>query len=71
MTRQDFQAIADVLAEARTITPADLSTEAAAGYEQGQDEMFDGLVKALGDVLAASNGRFDRGRFEYAAGVRP
>lgn len=54
MTRQHFEALADLSADLITDLEADRATA-------------DRIVKRVADLCASSNGRFDRGRFERAA----
>jgi len=74
VTRKDFEAIAYALNTARTcwaqhpaedypesIDPCD--RDGSICPEQAQ---WHRTVRKVGDALAASNGRFDRGRFEDA-----
>jgi hypothetical protein len=51
MTRQHFEALADLSAD----LIADLEPDRTAA---------EGIVKRVADLCAGSNGRFDRGRFE-------
>ena len=51
MTRQHFEALADLSASLITDLEADRLTA-------------DQIVKRVADLCASSNGRFDRGRFE-------
>ena len=58
MTRKDFNLIADVISAVRTETDGTV------------DGILDNMTRKFADVLAGTNGTFDRGRFERAAGMR-
>ncbi len=57
MTRKDFYLIADVISAVRAET------------EGTMDGILDNLTRKFADVLAGTNGNFDRGRFERACGL--
>lgn len=57
MTRKDFELIADVISAVRTETGGTV------------DGILDNLTRKFADVLYGTNPRFDRGRFERAAGM--
>jgi hypothetical protein len=58
MTRKDFELIADVISAVRTETDGTV------------DGILDNLTHKFADVLYGTNPRFNRDRFERAAGVR-
>ena len=60
MTKRHFEALADALAEARPL--ADQGAAALICWER--------TVGRIANVCAASNGRFDRGRFLNAVSAR-
>jgi len=64
MTRRDFEAIASALNGERPF-PADFSDPDVYAVRLA---VWARCFTALGDVCSASNGRFDRGRFERACG---
>jgi hypothetical protein len=57
MTRKDYIALADAIAQTRR------------HWGKGHDEVIDEVAKNIADVLAADNGRFDRGRFIEATTI--
>ena len=59
MTKKHFNAIAEALLFVRPTT-----TKRSKQWQQWQRD-----VKAMADVCAASNGRFDRQRFYFACGL--
>lgn len=61
MTRKHFNALADALASTRPLP----SEGGAPAYDA-----WCRVVIAISDVCAASNGLFDRGRFQHAAQTR-
>lgn len=64
MTRRHFVALADALSMARPCCTPDIPEPVQAALERQHLRN----VKAIADACAASNGRFDRGRFYRAAG---
>jgi hypothetical protein len=74
VTRKDFEAIAAALNASRTCWaehPAEDYPETPdprdpAGSICPEQAQWTRTVRKVGDALAASNGRFDRGRFEAA-----
>lgn len=66
MTRKHYVAIAEALAGERPFR-SDFTDEHVYAARLA---VWNRIILAIGDVLAADNGRFDRGRFEYAAGAR-
>jgi hypothetical protein len=65
MTRRHFVALADALRLASPVCSPDIPEEVQAALERQQLR----CIKAIADACAASNGRFDRGRFYRAAGA--
>jgi len=65
MTRRHFEAIASALRE----TFSQDARETAGVAPGPWHWMHVRAARRLGDVLYATNGRFDRGRFERAAGL--
>lgn len=62
MTRKHFEAIAAAVLEVRDVPRIH--------YTSLEREILDTMADKLADVCAGSNGRFDRGRFLRACGVR-
>jgi hypothetical protein len=70
MTRKHFQALADALKGARTCWAEHEADDYPNFPKDGcpEQEQWRRAVRAVGDACYAANGRFDRGRFERAAG---
>ncbi|MGH2464943.1 MAG: hypothetical protein ACRDGI_05745 [Candidatus Limnocylindrales bacterium] len=66
MTRRHFEALADALAMTRP-NAADAVSDVESATAYGA---WCAVVIAISDVCAASNGAFDRGRFQYAIQTR-
>jgi hypothetical protein len=64
MSRKHFEAVAWALLQQRP----DDKYAPSRDWANGQREQWEHDVRAMADVLAGTNGRFDRGRFYRAAG---
>ena len=71
MTKKDFEAIAEALRDEYPLdTSAGETYETVGAWGKGASDEWNTTVRAIADVCMASNGRFDRGRFLYACGIR-
>lgn len=65
MTRKDYVAIAAALKEAKELVEASYQDNS---YREIAVDAVHRCTVRIGVALAADNGRFDRDRFEFAAG---